>query len=246
MDAVLYNLTTAALLVLLFISARTLVGTETLTRRRLPLGAITLTGIAIAGVLTQLFWAGAMDFFDADPSRSGWWRPVTAIFMQNGGPSGAIWNIVTLPVIAALAEWTWGAPLMLTLFAGGALLPGYLDTLFGMTSYSGDPRNFAGSSGATYFLGATTAAVLFLRAHSIRQRLLSAAAPTLGLILWFAQHNAHGLVIVYGYVLGIVVWLLLRSVLLPDRDLHERPRVTVGDLAALVRRPSSRRNYSAN
>ncbi|MFB9428580.1 hypothetical protein [Streptoalloteichus tenebrarius] len=235
MDALLFNLTTAALLVLLFVGGRTLVGADTVPSRRVPWAAVALTAVVLAGVVTQLVWAGAMDALDADPSRTGWWRPITSVLMQNGGVGGTAWNIATIAVIASLAEWFWGAPLMLGLFAAGALLPNLVDTLFGMASVSTDPRNFAGSSGATYFLGATTAAVLLLRGRDAKERLLSLAAPVFGLALWFAQGNAHGLVVVYGYVLGLVVWLLVRPVLRPERDLQRPPRVTVGTLIALVR-----------
>ncbi|MFB6854011.1 hypothetical protein ACFC18_54990 [Streptomyces sp. NPDC056121] len=83
--------------------------------------------------------------------------------MQNGGFGGAAWNIATLAAVAGFAEWFWGAPLTLCLFAAGILLPERIDALWGETSRSTDPRNFAGSSGATYFLGATLAAALLLR-----------------------------------------------------------------------------------
>ncbi|MFI6047714.1 hypothetical protein ACIA8C_39280 [Nocardia sp. NPDC051321] len=231
MDTVLYNLTTAALFVLLFAAARTAVRPETIPHRRIPWAATALTVIAVAAVLTQLLWSGAMGALDGDPGKSGWWRPLTSVFMQNGGVSGAIWNLVTLAVIAVLAEWLWGAAVMLALFLVGALVPGHLDALFGLSSVSADPRNFAGSSGATYFLGATAAAVLLLSASSLPERLRSLAAPVAGMCLWLAQDNAHGLVVVYGYVLGVVAWLALRAVL-PDR--HAGSRKSVGDVLALL------------
>ncbi|MET9492971.1 hypothetical protein [Nocardia sp. NPDC006630] len=213
MSAILYNPATAALFVLMFVSARTLVDAEAKRWSRIPWAAIALTVAAITGVLVQLLWSGAMDHFDSDPSKSGWWRPVTSVFMQNGGVTGTLWNLATLAIMAALAEWIWGAPLMLALFAAGALLPSHVDALVGITSVSSAPRNFAGSSAATYFLGATVTAVLLLRTHAARERLLALAAPTLGLILWFAQDNAHGLVVVYGFVLGLAVALCGRAAL---------------------------------
>lgn len=88
---------------------------------------------------------------------------ITSVFMQNGGFGGAAWNIATLAAVAGFAEWFWGEPLTLCLFAAGILLPERVDALWGETSRSTDPRIFAGSSGATYFLGATLAAALLLR-----------------------------------------------------------------------------------
>ncbi|MFE2285506.1 hypothetical protein ACFXDJ_15195 [Streptomyces sp. NPDC059443] len=146
------------------------------------------------------------------------------MFMQNGGLSGGAWNIVTLGVIAALADWFWGTPLTLGLFLTGILLPEHIDTLFGAGGHhSTDPRNFAGSSGATYFLGATLAAALLLRVlrnpRTVRtgldktqytEVLLAAGVPVFGLVMWFTQSNGHGLVSVYGFVLGALACLLAR------------------------------------
>ncbi|MDR8414352.1 hypothetical protein MTP10_37185 [Nonomuraea sp. 3-1Str] len=210
MDVLLFNVTTAALLVLMFTCARTLVGPETAGRRPIPWAAVGLTAVAVAGVAIQASWHGAMAALDADPSKTGWWRGVTSVFMQNGGVSGAAWNIVTLAVIAVLAAWFWSGPLMLALFLAGALLPEHIDALLGLASDSTDPRNFAGSSGATYFLAATLAGALLLRARAPKERLLALAAPALGLALWFAQDNGHGLVAVYGFAVGALVWAVVR------------------------------------
>jgi hypothetical protein len=194
-------------MVLMFASGRALTGDE----RRIPWAAAGLTAAAVAGVVLQLTWSGAMPALDADPSKSGWWRVITSVFMQNGGISGTAWNLITLAAIAAMAEWLWGAPLMLGMFAAGALLPGLIDTLIGATTTSTDPRNFAGSSGATYFLGATLAAALLLHTHITKEKAIALAVPALGLTMWFTQANGHGLVATYGFVLGIAVWAVTRS-----------------------------------
>jgi hypothetical protein len=205
MGALLFNVTTAALMVLMFKAGQVLVERDAIGWRRIPWAAVGLTVVALAGVVTQLCWHGAMAALDADPSKAGWWRVVTSVFMQNGGVFGAAWNIVTLAVIAALAERVWNGPLMLVLFAAGMLLPHHIDALFGATSGSTDPRDFAGSSGATYCLGATLAGALLLRGHAAKERLLAVAVPVFGLVLWFAQDNGHGLVAAYGFVLGVLV-----------------------------------------
>lgn len=214
MGGLLFNVTTAALMMLMLNGGLALVGQDTLRGHRIPWAAVGLTAAALAGVITQLCWSGAMDALDSDPARSGWWRTVTAAFMQNGGLLGGAWNIATLAVIAALADWLWGAPLTLGLFLAGILLPEYLDALFGENGHSTDPRNFAGSSGATYFLAATLSAALLLRTlrtgrhhdrESLKETLLAAAVPALGLVIWFAQSNGHGLVSVYGFAPGSAV-----------------------------------------
>lgn len=244
MDALLFNVTTAALLVLMFKSGLALVGEATVASRRIPWAAAGLTALAVAAVVTQLVWSGAMSAFDSDPAKSGWWRVVTSVFMQNGGIGGVAWNIATLAVIAALAEWFWGAPLMVGLFATGILLPQHIDELFGQAGRSTDPRNFAGSSGATYFLAATLAAALLLRGgdrkespkESPKEKLLALGVPAAGLAMWFAQSNGHGLVAVYGFVLGAAAWGLGHRVIRPDRDLRNPPRTTMASLTRIVTR----------
>ncbi|WP_371677390.1 hypothetical protein [Streptomyces sp. NBC_01276] len=220
MGAIVFNATTAALMVMMFNGGLDLLGRDTLRGRRTPWAAVALTALALAGVLTQLCWSGAMDAVDDDPAKSGWWRVVTAVFMQNGGLLGGAWNIATLAAVAALADWFWGAPRTLALFLAGILLPEHLDALLGVGGHhSTDPRNFAGSSGATYFLGATLAAALLLRALRARRAdaagagrakelLLAAGVPVLGLVLWFAQANGHGLVSCYGFLLGALALCL--------------------------------------
>ncbi|WP_406147454.1 hypothetical protein [Streptomyces sp. NBC_01012] len=210
-------MTTAALMVLMFKGGMALLGDDSLRERRVPWSAVGLTALVVAGLVTQLCWSGAMAAFDADPARSGWWRIVTSVFMQNGGLFGDAWNLVTLAVIAALAAWFWGGPLMLGLFAAGILLPTYVDRLFGASDRGVDPRNFAGSSGATYFLAATLAAPLLFRVLRAgrsgvvaKEALLALGVPVLGLAMWIAQSNGHGLVAVYGFVLGGLVCLPAR------------------------------------
>jgi hypothetical protein len=214
-DALVFNLTTAGLLVAMFRAGVTLLGEDTTRRRGAPWGAVALTVVAVAGIVTQVCWSGAMDALDSDPGKPGWYRVVTSVFMQNGGVAGAAWNIVTLAVIAALAQWFWGTPLMFGLFAAGILLPSHIDQLFGASGRSTDPRNFAGSSGATYFLAATLAGALLLKASAradrdVRALALAAAAPVAGTAMWFAQSNGHGLVTVYGFFVGILVGIVPR------------------------------------
>ncbi|MFJ4584544.1 hypothetical protein [Streptomyces echinatus] len=224
MSAVLFNITTAALLVLMFRIGVLLVGEDTIRRRAVPWGAVALTGLAVGAVLLQGSWPGAMDALDSDPRRSGWWRVVTSVFMQNGGFSGAVWNIATLAAVSALAQWFWRWPLMLTLFAAGILLPQHIDALFGETARSTDPRNFAGSSGATYFLAATLAAGLVLTGTATRERLLAVSVPAAGLAMWLAQDNGHGLVACYGFALGLAVVPVARR--LPLRIAPDSPLPT--------------------
>ncbi|MFD8141673.1 hypothetical protein [Streptomyces sp. NPDC059708] len=211
MEAIVFNVTTAALMVMMFNCGLGVVGRDTLRGRPLPWAAIALTAVAVGGVALQLLWSGAMDALDADPAKSGWWREFTSVFMQNGGLFGGLWNLVTLAAVAALAQWYWGGPLTLGFFLAGIVLPGRIDALLGFGDGPGtDPRNFAGSSGATYFLGATLAVALLThtRARRSKETALALGVPVLGLAMWLAQENGHGLVSVYGFALAAAVWAL--------------------------------------
>lgn len=220
MGALLYNMTTAALMIMMINSGLAVVGKDTLRgrlarrgQRQVPWAAVVLAGPAVAGVVLQLCWPGAMDALDHDPAKSGWWREFTSVFMQNGGAGGTAWNLATLAAVAALAQWYWGGPLTIGFFAAGIVLPDRIDTLLGMgDGPSTDPRNFAGSSGATYFLGATLALALLMRPPTAKHRVLAIAVPVLGLAMWLTQENGHGLVSVYGFGLGAMAWALRRPV----------------------------------
>ncbi|MFK0296294.1 hypothetical protein ACIQU6_38280 [Streptomyces sp. NPDC090442] len=213
MGAILFNVTTAVLMVMMVNCGLGVVGRDTLRGRSLPWAATALTALAVGGILLQLLWSGAMDALDADPAKSGWWRELTSVFMQNGGFLGDIWNLVTLAAIAALAQWYWGGPLTLGFFLAGILLPGRIDDLLGFGGGpSSDPRNFAGSSGATYFLGATLALAFLTRTRLPKELALAVGVPALGLTMWLTQDNGHGLVSVYGFTLGGAVWAVRRFV----------------------------------
>ena len=161
-----------------------------------------------------------MAALDQDPARSGWWRPLTAVFLQDGGNAGAVWNLVTLVLVAAAAGLWWGDILTVLLFAAGALLPGLVDGAVGtplralpgstgtdaVATSAADPRNFVGSSGATYFLAATLAAAVVLRGSGpLRERVLAGLVPVLGLVAFVVDDDVHGLVTAEGFVIGMVV-----------------------------------------
>lgn len=111
-----------------------------------------------------------------------------------------------------VSQWLWGGRLTVFLFVAGILLPERIDALLDLGGGpSADPRNFAGGSGATYFLEATLAAALVTRSRIKKEQALAVGVPVLGLLMWCAQDNGHGLVAVYGFALGILIWAVLRG-----------------------------------
>ncbi|AEV84469.1 hypothetical protein ACWT_3446 [Actinoplanes sp. SE50] len=222
MDVVLYNMVTAAVLILAFKAAQRLA-----PRRRFPVVAVALTALIIGGLILQATWPGAMAALDSDPSRSGWWRPLTSVLMQNGGFTGDLWNVLTIAGIAAYAEWYWGRLAAAGLFLAAALIPHWLDVFVGDAQVSNEPRNWAGSSGVTYLVAATLAGALAIRAlrtRRVKDGLLAVAAPLVGLATWFVQDNAHGLMIVEGFVAGAVL-----AALFTERRVDPEPATLATD-----------------
>jgi hypothetical protein len=181
-----------------------------------PWAAVALTTLVVAGLILQHTWSDALATLENDPGKAGWWRPITAVFMQNGGVVGDLWNVVTIALVAALAEWFWGPMLTALLFAAGMFS--------GLSGHSTDPRNFVGSSGATYFLGATFVGAMLLCVRDAKLRLLAVAIPAVGLISYLAQRNDHGLVTAEGFAVGAVVWLVLHRWVAFNRNLVSSSR----------------------
>lgn len=221
MDEIASAVVTAVLMLLTLRAAATLVDPRSaVAARTVPWAAVVLVGLAVTGLVVQAVWSGAMATLDDDPARSGWWRPLTAVFLQNGGVAGTTWNLVTLALVAAAAGLWWGDVLTVVLFAAGTLLPGLVDGAVGtllealpgssgadvVATSAADPRNFVGSSGATYFLAATLAAAVFLHGSApVRERLVAGFVPVLGAVAFVVVDDAHGLVTAEGFVVGLVV-----------------------------------------
>jgi hypothetical protein len=195
-------LVTAALMAVLLLCGLLLVDGDTIPARPVPWLAAALTALALAGVTLQHVWAGATPALDADPSRTGWWRHATAVFLQDGGWGGVVFNLLTLAAVAALAQWHWGWRVALGLVVAGGAVPVLVGTLAG--AGADDPRDWAGSSGLTFFLaGSLAGAALVVGPAGARGLGVLTAAGGLGAWGWLA--DAHGLVAVEGLVLGVAV-----------------------------------------
>jgi len=198
------------------------IGSLPVRARTVPWPTFVLTGFAVAGIVVQIAWDGAMSALDNDPGKAGWWRIVTSVFLQNGGVLGTVWNLVTLALVATLASWFWGSIPALVLFVAGALVPNALGDLAGGNGVGTDPRDFAGSSGATYFLVATVVGAVAIRRGATRARALGWALLVLGIVIWVGLGNAHGLVIAEGFVVGVVGWMTAGRYV--DTRRYRRPR----------------------
>jgi len=220
---------TAALMVVLLLCGLRLVDGDTVPSRPVPWLAVGLTALAVAGVVLQHVWPGATDALDADPARSGWWRHATAVLLQDAGWGGVVFNLVTLAAVAALVQWHWGWRLGLGLVVAAAAVPVLVGVLAG--TGSDDPRDWAGSSGLTFFLAGSLAGAALVGGPRAA-RALGALAGALALGAWAWLGDAHGLVAAQGLVAGAALAGALvavrrgRSV---DAAVHPPARARAGD-----------------
>ena len=195
---------TAIVMVLLLSCGLVLVDGDTIPHRPVPWLAIGLTGLAVVGIVLQAVWHGAMAALDADPARTGWWRHGTAVFLQNGGPAGVVFNLVSLAAVAALAQWAWGRRWFVGLVAAAIVVPPLVGATFGGAPHD-DPSTFAGSSGLTFFLAGTFAGALVFRGRSASDRALGVGAVAAAVVAWVWLSDAHGLVAAEGALVGALV-----------------------------------------
>ncbi|MEW9556311.1 rhomboid family intramembrane serine protease [Nonomuraea sp. NPDC050783] len=96
---------------------------------------LTAVVLAITAVpsLLQFVLPGLEPAWARDPAAIAatgqWWRLVTALVVQDGGPLGTLFNLAFLAVLGYLAERALGRPRWLVLYAAGAVageLAGYL------------------------------------------------------------------------------------------------------------------------
>ena len=87
----------------------------------------TLTFVLVIGLsaIFQLFFPWVRPALERNATlvASGeWWRLVTALFVQDGGIAGSIFNLVSLMLVGRVAERMWGSRRWLAIFAVGGIL----------------------------------------------------------------------------------------------------------------------------
>jgi len=134
-----------------------------------------------------------------------WWRGVTPLIVQDGGFAGAIFNVVSLCVVASLAESIGGGRYLLVLFVLGGVISEAI-------AFSWQPVG-AGNSIANFSIAAGVLAwcLVYCRGWAI----VGVVLPTLALYLaLLVMHDIHGAAALIGFVLGLtLIWLDRRSVL---------------------------------
>lgn len=170
--------------------------------RPAPVATIS-TGLAIAVPSTlQLLFPNILRVAMRDPDRfwaGEWWRLVTALFVQDGGVAGTIFNLVSLGIVGAVAEQLWGrARWLLIFFAGGAA-----SQLFAL---AWQPCG-AGNSVANFSL-AGSVALLGLRSSGPPAQKVAATASLAAAVALVLCRDIHGPATALGAALGPGIGLL--------------------------------------
>ncbi|WP_188316548.1 rhomboid family intramembrane serine protease [Solihabitans fulvus] len=93
--------------------------------RRFPVVAVVVFAVTATTSVAQFFVTGMLTSLqrDADRISAGqWWRPVTSMFVQDGGVAGTVFNLATLLLIGAIAEQLVSRPRWLVGYFGGGLV----------------------------------------------------------------------------------------------------------------------------
>lgn len=173
--------------------------------RRFPIVAVVVTGILLAGCLAQAAWPGTLDALRNDGSAQ-WWRGLTAPFVQDGGMTGAIFNLVSALVVLALSEWIWGRWITVLVWLAGAWAPiGDVVALFGYhTTETQQAAYAAGSSGATYTVAAGLCVALIVWGGR-RERWAGAIGPVVAAAMIALANDGHSVMFLAGTVIAILV-----------------------------------------
>lgn len=177
---------------------------------RPPGGAVALwAAVAIVSV-TQFVVSGWLDALMRDPDQirehGQVWRLGTAMFVQDGGVPGTVFNLVVLAVVAVPAARYFGSGLLWALFLGLGIVFNLIGTLYGSSG--------AGNSGATMAVACALVGHTFgawlrdRRLVETREALFCLIPLVVGAAAW-AWFDYHGEAEVVGWLVGLVLGLAL-------------------------------------
>lgn len=170
---------------------------------RVPLATLALAlAVAVPAALQLVIPSLLLNFArDRTAILAGeWWRLVTALFFQDGGVPGTIFNLVTLLLVGSVAERVWGSRRMLLIYLAGGLISQ-------LPALAWQPTG-AGNSVANFSLAGSIALVCLLDARRPLPRICAALACTAAAGLLLLQ-DIHGA----AFLLGLVLAVLLRRLL---------------------------------
>lgn len=175
-------------------------------RRRFPWLAVVLAVLIGVPSLLQFALPGIGSALDRDPDatlqHAQWWRVVSAVAAQDGGLVAAIFNLVVIAVVVALAEPLWGEWRTLVLFFVPSLVLNLLAII--LWRAPGGGSSFASDG---LMLSVCGLALVLSTRSSIR--LLASVAVVAALVL-VVLGDAHGVAMLVGAALGGAAGLVRR------------------------------------
>jgi hypothetical protein len=131
---------------------------------------------------------------DAAAIASGeWWRLATALFVQDGGVSGAVTNIAGLLLVGSVAEPVWGGRTLVVIFLAGGLCTEVVALWW-------QPIG-AGNSIANVSVAASLAAWCLIRRRT-RAAVIPASTAMVAWAILLGLRDIHAAAAVFGGLLG--------------------------------------------
>jgi membrane associated rhomboid family serine protease len=124
-----------------------------------------------------------------------WWRLVTALFVQDGGLAGSIFNLVSLLLIGSVAEQIWGTRRWLIVVVVGGILSE-------VVALAWRPIG-AGNSVANFSLGGAVSILCVIR-RTTRQGAVAAAIALGTSIALLLLRDIHGAAALFGAMMGLI------------------------------------------
>ena len=180
---------------------------------RVPLATLFMLALVGAVFSAQLAFPELLPLLTREGSlirRGELWRGVTALFAQDGGVAGAIFNMTILLALGVVADQLLGTRRWLLIYLGAGVITEFLALVW-------QPHG-AGNSIAVFGLAGALAVIGVGRRMAVVQILSSLAAIAAGLGL-LIQRDIHGI----GFWIGAAICLGLAAASqgsTRDRDLH--------------------------
>ena len=183
------------------------------TRRQLPYATLLLTLTIAIPTILQFFFPALLQMFERNYERflaGDWWRIITPLFVQDGGLSGSIFNLVSLVLVGSVAERLWDSQRWLVIFFAGGILSQ-------IVGFAWQPVG-AGNSIANFSLAASIAVFCLVRNTPRVGQGTAILSLGAGVILLFLK-DIHGPAMMIGAVIALILSRLDRPRLKSERSL---------------------------
>ncbi|CAN5359422.1 hypothetical protein BH10BAC1_BH10BAC1_13940 [soil metagenome] len=166
---------------------------------RIPLTTLAISGILIAFLVLQLLFPSILISLDRNSQlvlKGEWWRIVTALFVQDRGLPGGIFNITTLLFIGTMAEQYWNIKSWLIIFFAGGISSELVALLW--------QPNGAGNSVANFSLAAGVCLYCLKGNPTLKVRILAIVFLSIGILLLIIK-DIHGFALLSGFGLALIL-----------------------------------------